>query len=236
MTNLEVLETPAEVARVCAERVCAAFARKRNPRFRIALAGGSTPRATYALLSQPPFRDRIEWGEVEIYFGDERCVPPDHPDSNYRMAQETLLSKVPIAAEQVHRIAGERSPMEAADEYVAELRTAGVPPRMDLVLLGMGPDGHTASLFPGTTALKETKAPAVAVYVPKLDVWRVTLTAPVLSGGGEVIVTAVGAEKADALALALEGPDGSVPIQLVQPHALTFLVDRAAAAKLSKHA
>jgi 6-phosphogluconolactonase len=236
MTNLEVLETPSEVARACAERVCAAFARKRNPRFRIALAGGSTPRATYALLAQAPFRDRIDWEAVEIYFGDERCVPPDHPDSNYRMAQETLLSKVPIAAEQVHRIAGERSPMEAADEYTAELRTAGVPPRMDLTLLGMGPDGHTASLFPGTAALKEQKAPVVAVYVPRLDVWRVTLTAPVLSGSGEVIVTAVGAEKADALALALEGPEGSVPIQLVQPHTLTFLVDRAAAAKLSKHA
>ncbi len=236
MTNVEVLDGPADVALACAERFCAAAAKRRSTPWRVALAGGSTPRATYALLAEAPFRDRVDWPSVEIYFGDERCVPPDHHDSNFRMAQETLLSKVPISAEQVHRIAGEMAPMQAADEYTMALRPVGVPPRFDLILLGMGPDGHTASLFPGTTALKETRAPVMAVYVAKLDVWRVTLTAPVLSAAAEVIVTAVGAEKADALKLALEGPAGSVPIQLVQPHVLTFLVDRAAAAKLSGHA
>jgi 6-phosphogluconolactonase len=163
-------------------------------------------------------------------------VPPDHPDSNFRMAQEALLGKLPLAAEQVHRILGECAPMEAADAYAMELRHLGVPPRFDLILLGMGPDGHTASLFPGTAALSVTDSAVTAVYVPRLDTWRVTLTAPVLSAGNDVVVAAAGSEKAEALRLALEGPSGSVPIQLVQPKSLTFLVDRAAAAKLSRGA
>jgi 6-phosphogluconolactonase len=237
MSSIEVLDDAAQVARATAERFVAAAAKARD-RFFVALAGGSTPRATYALLAAAPFRDQVNWCRVEFYFGDERCVPPDHHDSNFKMAQDTLLSKLPITAEQVHRVQGELPPMEAADAYAAELRPLSVPPRFDLILLGMGPDGHTASLFPGTTALQETRAFVTAVYVPKLDVWRVTLTAPVLSAAHEVIVTAVGAEKADALKLALEGPPpGSnsepVPIRLVQPRSLTFLVDRAAAAKLS---
>jgi len=232
MTHVERFADAAAVARACAERFCAAAQKKSNGRFFVALAGGNSPRATYALLAQPPYRDRVPWENLQIYFGDERCVPPDHPDSNYRMAQETLLSHVPLTAEQVHRIPGELPPMEAADDYAIQLRPAGVPPRFDLILLGMGPDGHTASLFPGTAALNETNLPVMAVYVPKLDAWRVTLTAPILSNAAEVIVSAPGAEKADALKLALEGPPGSVPIQLVQPASLTFLVDRAAAAKL----
>jgi 6-phosphogluconolactonase len=236
MSEVLILDGAAEVAHACAERFCAASEKKRNGRFRVALAGGSTPRATYALLAQPPFRDRVDWDNLDVYFGDERCVPPDDADSNYRMALETLLSKVPLAAEQVFRIAGEKSPLEAADDYAQALRPVGVPPRFDLILLGMGPDGHTASLFPGTPALAETRATVMAVYVARLDVWRVTLTAPVLSAAAEVVVTAVGAEKAEALRLALEGPPGSVPIQLVQPRELTFLVDRAAAAKLSSRA
>jgi 6-phosphogluconolactonase len=235
MTEVIVLSDPAEVARKTAERFVAAANNKKGGRFFVALAGGSTPKAAFALLAST-YKDRVDWSNVQFYFGDERMVPPDHPDSNFGMAQATLLSKVPVSAEQIHRIQGELAPMEAADDYAMQLRPVGVPPRFDLILLGMGPDGHTASLFPGTTALGETRAPVTAVYVPKLDAWRVTLTHPVLSNAEQVIIAAAGAEKADALKLALEGPPESVPVQLVQPNHLTWLVDRAAASKLSNHA
>jgi 6-phosphogluconolactonase len=228
--SVEILDGPAEVAHAAAERfVAAAEASLRaRGRFAVALAGGSTPRATYALLARPPLSGRVDWARVEIFFGDERCVPPDHDDSNYRMANEALLRHVPLDPARVHRIAGERAPDEAAAAYAAVLQP------LDLVLLGMGPDGHTASLFPGTTALDERERPVVAVWVDKLHAWRVTLTAPVLSAAAHVVVCAVGAEKADALKLALESPPGAVPIQLVQPRELTWLIDRAAAAKLAR--
>jgi 6-phosphogluconolactonase len=202
---------------------------------RIALAGGSTPRATYALLGASPYRERVEWERLEIFFGDERCVPPDHADSNYRMAKEALLERVPIHPSLVHRIAGERPPVEAAAAYAEELAQLGHPPRLDLVLLGMGPDGHTASLFPGTTALAENEALVVPNYVDKLAAWRVTMTVPLLNAARRVLVTAVGAQKAEALRQALEEPPGTVPIQLVRPFdgELVFVVDRAAASKLT---
>ena len=198
---------------------------------RVALAGGSTPKAMYRLLASPAFRDRVDWARVEIFFGDERCVPPDHADSNYRMAREALLDHVPLGADRVHRIAGERPPAEAAAQYQQKLVRLGDPPRLDLVLLGMGPDGHTASLFPGTPVLTETRALAAAVYVEKMASWRVTLTAPVLSAAAHVMITTVGAEKAAALATALAGAPGSVPIQLVRAVDQRWLVDRAAAEK-----
>ncbi|HXU72819.1 MAG TPA: 6-phosphogluconolactonase [Polyangia bacterium] len=195
---------------------------------RVALAGGSTPKAMYRLLASPAYRERVEWGRVEIFFGDERCVPPDHPDSNYRMARESLLDHVPLGADRVHRICGERPPEEAAAQYQQKLvRDAA----LDLVLLGMGPDGHTASLFPGTPVLTETRALAAAVYVEKMKSWRVTLTAPVLSAAAHVVITTVGAEKAEALATALLQPPGAVPIQLVHASDQRWLVDRAAAQK-----
>jgi 6-phosphogluconolactonase len=198
---------------------------------RVALAGGSTPRATYRLLATPTYRDRIDWSRIECFFGDERCVPPDHLESNYKMARESLLDHVPLAAHHVHRIPGERAPAEAAALYEQLLSRLGDPPRLDLVLLGMGPDGHTASLFPSTPVLRETRALAAAVHVDKLDSWRVTLTAPVLSAASHVVVTAVGAEKADALHAALSKPEGTVPIQLVRAADQRWLVDDAAAQK-----
>jgi 6-phosphogluconolactonase len=198
---------------------------------RVSLAGGSTPKATYRLLATPTYRDRIDWSRIECFFGDERCVPPDHAESNYRMAREALLDHVPLLAHHVHRMQGERPPAEAAALYEQLLARLGDPPRLDLVMLGMGPDGHTASLFPGTPVLRETRALAAAVHVAKLDSWRVTLTAPVLSAAAHLLVTAVGNEKAEALHAALTKPDGTVPIQLVRATDERWLVDEAAAQK-----
>jgi 6-phosphogluconolactonase len=202
----------------------------------VSLAGGNTPKAMYKLMATPALRDRVEWPRVEIFFGDERCVPPDHADSNYRMAREALLDHVPLAADHVHRILGERAPAEAAAAYETVLRrvtgaSLESPPVLDLVLLGMGPDGHTASLFPGTPVLQERQALAAAVYVQKLESWRVTLTLPVLSAAAHVMLTVVGVDKADALATALLEPQGALPVQQVHAAQELWLVDRAAAQK-----
>jgi 6-phosphogluconolactonase len=228
--ELVIVDDAAAVARagVDAFVTAARAAVAERGHFAVALAGGSTPRAMYRLLSTAPDKERVDWPRVEIYFGDERCVPPDHPDSNYRMAKEALLDYVPIDPANVHRMVGEAArPDEAAREYEACL-----PPRLDLALLGMGADGHTASLFPGTAALEERERPVVAVFVPRLDAWRITLTALYLSSSRQVVVETTGGEKAEALTRALEAPPGAVPIQLVQPERLRFLVDRAAASRL----
>jgi len=199
---------------------------------RVALAGGSTPKAMYKLLASPAYRERVEWRRVEIFFGDERCVPPDHPDSNYRMARQALLDHVPLGADRVHRIAGERPPPEAAAAYQqALMRACGERPRLDLVLLGMGPDGHTASLFPGTAVLDERNLLAAPVWVDKLESWRVTLTVPVLSAAAHVVIVTAGEEKADALGKALDGARGAVPITLVRAAEERWIVDEAAAQK-----
>jgi 6-phosphogluconolactonase len=222
------------VARATADTFCPLVAGVLADRAlaRVALAGGSTPKAAYRLLASPGYRDRVEWARVEIFFGDERCVPPDHPESNYRMAREALLDHVPLGADHVHRVPCERTPAEAAAAYEETLRRVlGPEARLDLVLLGMGPDGHTASLFPGTPVLDERKALAAAVHVARLDSWRVTLTAPVLSAASHVVISAVGQEKSDALARALGEPNGAVPIQLVRASEQRWLVDAAAAQK-----
>lgn len=237
--KIEVLADAPAIAQAGAERFVAAAQRTLGDceRFSVALAGGSTPKAMYQLLAGT-YRDRVEWSRVDVFFGDERCVPPDHKDSNYKMAREALLDHVPLGADRVHRIAGERNPPEAAAAYQEILKRVlgshGIP-HIDLVLLGMGPDGHTASLFPGTTALEEKQALVTATWVEKLNTWRVTLTAPALNAAVEVVVMAGGAEKVDNLKVALEGPDGSVPIQLVKPSSgqMTWLVNRAASAKLA---
>lgn len=233
--DVYVYEDAAAVASAAADAFVAVVAGVLADRAvaRVALAGGSTPKAMYRLLAGRAYRERVDWPRVEIFFGDERCVPPDDAESNYRMARESLLDHVPLGADRVHRIAGERPAAEAAAMYQQMLmqRVPGDPPRLDLVLLGMGPDGHTASLFPDTPVLDERRALAAAVHVKKLDSWRVTLTAPVLSAASHVVITTTGAEKADALATALAGPDGSVPIQLVRAIDQRWIVDRAAAQK-----
>lgn len=214
-------------------------------RFTAALSGGSTPRRLYQLLAGPPLGDQVDWGRVEVFWGDERCVPPDDKDSNYRMAREALLDRVPIPPDHVHRMEAERPDRDAAArDYEATLARAfgvapgGEPPAFDLVLLGLGPDGHTASLFPHTTALDETQRWVVANHVPKLGADRLTLTVRVLNRAREVLFLVAGADKAEPLAGVLEGPPDPrrLPAQLVRPAngRLVWFVDRQAAARLTR--
>jgi len=212
-------------------------------RFSVALSGGSTPLVLYRSLAEPPFREAIGWSRVHLFWGDERFVPADHPDSNYRAAQEVFVSRLPIPAENVHPIpTGPADPESAAAQYEDTLRrffslSEADMPRFDLVLLGLGPDGHTASLFPGSPALDEHKRLVVAAYVPKLATWRITLTPPVLRGASNVTFLVAGPDKAAILQDVLEGPydPHRLPAQLVRPEegTLTWLVDEAAACLLS---
>ncbi len=231
------------LARLAAgEVVCRAEAAvAERGRFALALAGGSTPRALYALLADPgePFRARVPWERTEVFFGDERHVPPDHPDSNYGMARAALLAEVPLRAESVHRIRGELEAAAAAAEYEAELRRAlgpgdPAPPRLDLALLGLGADGHTASLFPGSPALLEASRLVVAPWVEHLRHHRITLTLPMLRAARAAAFLVSGAGKASRVADVLEGAGASLPAGLVRPAEgdLLWLLDAPAAALL----
>ena len=233
--EIKVLPDTTEIAYNAAERIIAAASRAADEgrTFSIALAGGSTPKALYELLATPAFKSRVDWARVEVVFGDERTVPPDHKDSNYRMAHEALLSKVAIPGDNVYRMAGELEPDEAAKEYGLMLKEKFGEGGIDVVLLGMGDDGHTASLFPDTAALDETKHRCVANFVPKLSTWRITLTAPFINRSRDVIILVAGASKAARLQEVLEGPRDPrrLPVQLIRPSAgrLTWLVDAPAA-------
>lgn len=215
--------------------------------FSVALAGGSTPKVLYGLLATNPLlQAKVPWKQIQFFFGDERCVPPDHADSNFRMASEAMFSKAPIEAQQVHRIHGENSNVrEAAEDYEKDLRAAfqlkpGELPRFDLVLLGMGPEGHTASLFPGTKALKEERRLVFENWVGKLYTERITLTPPVLNNSARVMFLAHGAEKAPALKAVLEGPyePDQLPAQIVHPEngSVLWLLDPTAASMLAQQA
>ncbi|MFN2633541.1 MAG: 6-phosphogluconolactonase, partial [Thermoanaerobaculia bacterium] len=204
--------------------------------FRVALSGGSTPRLLHERLTRRPFRRGIEWGRIRFFFGDERCVPPDSDRSNYLMAARTLLGPLKIPADRVFRIHGEFPPKRAAAEYAGALETefAGERgrPRLDLVLLGLGPDGHTASLFPGTRALEERDTPVAANWVPKLREWRITMTYPVLDAARRVVFLVAGQEKAAPAAAIIRrtkaGKD--LPAARVRPRrgSLLWLLDESA--------
>lgn len=187
-----------------------ALADPQRGRFLVALSGGSTPRALHQALVAH-YRELIPWERVQIFWSDERCVPPDDKESNYRMARETLLELVPLPAENIHRMPGERTDYDAAAaDYEAEIRQVfGLPPdvllRFDLILLGMGPDGHTASLFPGTPALHETGKLVAANWVPQQHMERLTFTYPLINNARQVMFLAAGAEKAEALRDVLSG-------------------------------
>ena len=212
---------------------------RQSGRFSVALSGGSTPKALYSLLAEPQYHSSMEWSKLHVFWGDERCVSPRHPDSNYGMANKSLLNKVPIPKENIHRIPTERpDPRRAAVEYEETLRdlfdlAEGELPRFDLILLGMGEDGHTASLFSGTQAVAETSRLATETYVEKMGTHRVTLTLPVINQAANVMFLIAGASKAPALGqvFARSQQPPLLPSQLVRPveGRLLFIVDRAAA-------
>lgn len=213
-------------------------------RFTIALAGGATPRATYARLARPPLRDAMPWDSTWVFFGDERAVPPDHPESNYRMAHETLLGKVPLRTEHVFRMRGEaEDPEAAAVEYAQTLARVFAPrrgelPRFDLVLLGLGIDGHTASLFPGSPVVREIFRWVVSVHAAAAAIpSRLTLTLPVFNAAARVAFLAAGAEKAKVIKAVLSDKT-LLPAGMVRPadgH-VTWMIDRAAAGLLPAYA
>lgn len=253
--QVRVYKDPAELALKAARH----FARLADQyvvgcgRFTVALSGGSTPKAMFSILAASPFVETVPWSSVYFFWGDERCVPPGHQDSNYRMAYETLLSKAPVPGENIFRIPAElEDPDRAAQEYSLMLTqffmkapgaTGTAPlanvPRFDLVFLGMGPDGHTASLFPGTAALQATDQIVVANYVEKFNAYRITLTAATINNARNVTFVAAGADKAQTLKDVLEGqyqPE-VYPSQLIRPQnsSLLWMVDEAAAQLLDSH-
>jgi len=224
----------AEFVRLANERSAAAG------RFVVALSGGSTPRTLYSLLAGAEFQSQVPWDRVHFFWGDERCVLPDHPDSNYRMAFETLLSKAPVPEENIHRIEGEEKPEIAAAKYEKAIRdffqlADYELPRFDLILLGLGDDGHTASLFSGSEALQETRRLAVATYVEKLKSHRVTLTLPVLNHAANIFFLVAGENKTGILKDVLQRESSkNFPARQIHPlnGRLVWFVDRAADARL----
>lgn len=214
-----------------------------NGHARIAISGGSTPKATFQLLADPnqPWRYRMPWENLDLYWVDERTVPPDNADSNYRMTREALLDTAPLKPEQIHRMEGELDPEVAAARYETELRTSfriegAEMPRFDLVALGMGPDGHTASLFPHTQAIHEVTRLVTANQVPQQNTWRITLTWPLINHARSVFFLIAGEDKAEILKQVLTGPRDPerLPSQLIWPCSgiLTLILDKAAAALL----
>lgn len=239
-SNVFVFDTPEQLALAAVERFLDySNAIRETEGFSVALAGGNTPRQVYELLATEQFKNRVEWPQAYLFFGDERCVPPEHPDSNYAMAYEALISRVPIPAENVHRIIGESNPNKGALEYENELRAffAGLAwPRFDLVLLGMGEDGHTASLFPNSAALKEMSRWVVATRNEQSRQERITLTVPVFNHARRIMVLVTGKKKAQRLKEVLRPQPGSeqLPVQAITPinGMLEWLVDAEAASLL----
>lgn len=212
-------------------------------RARIAISGGSTPKAAFELLGDPnqPWRARMQWDKLDLYWVDERCVPPDNPESNYHMTREALLDHVPLNPGQIHRMEGELDPEQAAARYESELRNSfrlegAEMPRFDLIALGMGPDGHTASLFPHTNAIREITRLVTANHVLQKNTWRITLTGPVLNRASSVFFLIAGADKAEILKEVLTGTRDveRLPSQLIWPASgiLTLILDKSAAALL----
>jgi 6-phosphogluconolactonase len=212
-------------------------------RARIAISGGSTPKAAFRLLADPsqPWRARMPWDNLDLYWVDERCVPPDDPESNYRMTREAMLDEVPLRPEQIHRMEGELEPAEAAARYESELRNSfrlegAESPRFDLIALGMGDDGHTASLFPHTEAIRQMSGLVTANHVPQKDTWRITLTWPVINHADSVFFLIGGEDKAEVLKevfTSAHDPE-RLPSQLIWPTSgiLTLILDKAAASLL----
>jgi 6-phosphogluconolactonase len=237
-----VYKDTTELAKGAADYILSAIGQTltRQERFSLVLSGGSTPKAVYALLGQPPLVEQVSWSKVHFFWGDERCVPPDHADSNYRMAYETLLAQLALPPKNIHRILGEIPPEEAAvlyEQSMTEFFGEGIhPPRFDLVLLGIGEDGHTASLFPGSPALDESRRWTVAVEhtrPPIPLVARITMTLPLLNAARRIALIVSGAAKAEIMrrALSRAGEDPELPVQRLHPEdgEMVWLLDESAA-------
>ena len=236
--NLVILETPQDLARAAAEL----FVAKSNEAvaergiFTIALSGGSTPKLLYQLLADPnkPFCEQVPWPSIHFFWADERHVPPDHSESNYRMAHEAMLSKVPVTRDNVHRVMSENpDAAEAAEDYEQTVLriVPGKPSRFDLILLGVGADGHTASIFPGSEVLHETKRLIAAPWVEKLKRHRITMTLPLINNAASVVFLVSGAEKAEIVREMAQGPK-RYPAQEIRPAEVRLMLDREAASKL----
>ncbi len=234
--EIKIVADAIELNRTAADEFinCAQISIQSHGRFCVALAGGSTPRSVYSLLAE---NQKLPWENIFVFFGDERHVPPTDAESNFRMAQESLLSKVPIPERNIFRVAGELDADTAAAQYEQQLLqffhlSPKEWPRFDLIMLGMGPDGHTASLFPGSPALQESQRLVVANWVEKFKSYRITFTFPVLNQAAEVMFLVSGESKAEVLKGALKGPDKNLyPCQRVKPEngRLLWIVDKPAA-------
>jgi len=242
MKDIRILPNADALAKAAADHIVklAAKAITESGRFSIALSGGSTPRTLYQLLAAEPYIKQIDWQNVHFFWGDERSVPPDDTDSCYLMARESLLNHISTPAAQIHRIHGELKPAESAEDYEKTLRTffTAKLPRFDLILLGMGDDGHTASLFPNTTALDETGKWVTSNYVTTVKQnWRVTLTAPAINAAANIAFLVSGSGKAERLQQVLQGKyqPRELPSQLINPTEgnLIWFVDQPAAEKLA---
>jgi 6-phosphogluconolactonase len=226
-----IFADPKELARGAAELFAA-----EQPET-VALSGGSTPKLMFQILAEQ-FGDDVPWERIHFFWSDERHVPPDHPESNYRMAHEALLARVPVSPDHIHRIPSENPDATlAAAEYEQTLIgvTNQTMPRLDLIFLGLGTDGHTASIFPGSEVLHETKRLVVAPYVEKFKSYRITMTLPLLNNGASIVFLVSGAEKAEIVKAVLEG-ENQYPAQAVKPTQgeLIWMLDKEAAAYLSQ--
>lgn len=239
---VEVSAIPSDVARAAGELFVASAGAAVSARgvARIAISGGTTPKAMFALLAAE-YKEKVPWGQVQLFWVDERCVPPENAESNFGMTKAAMLDKVPLPVENIHRMEGELDPEEASSRYESEIRNTfklegAETPTFDLILLGLGPDGHTASLFPHTEGLNEMARICIANHVPQKDTWRLTLTWPVIVQGREVAFLIEGAEKAEMVRTVwADGYDPETyPAQLIRPASgkLTLLLDQAAAAQL----
>jgi 6-phosphogluconolactonase len=248
---IEVHARPSDLAEAATEHfiTLAEHAVAQRGRFAVALSGGATPRATYEELARVSVPRQVDWEHIHVFWGDERCVAPSHADSNYRMAREALLKQVSVPSQNIHRIRGEIGPAEAAREYEEELRKFfagparhGKPgatpqwPRFDLILLGLGKNGHTASLFPGTAALDERRRWVAANHVDDIGAWRITLTLPVINSAADVLFIVSGTEKAEVVSTVLGGKRrrSPLPAQMIEPAngRLLWLLDEDAASRL----
>lgn len=244
--EVQIFDSPSSVAEAGALhfiRICNASV-KASDKFSVVLSGGSTPKGMLSLLATDAYRKQVDWGKCHFFWGDERSVPPTHSDSNFKMAKDSLLDLVPAIPTQIHRMEAEKNDInQAAQEYQDKITTFfkipanGHPPKFDLLFLGMGPDGHTASLFPGTTALKEKDRWVVPNFVPKFNTNRMTLTYPIINQAKNVIFLVAGKDKVPALKEVLQGkPDlDTYPSQGIKPEQgkLLWLLDKEAASGLS---